>query len=64
MRRELAAGLYALRGIEKMALEWASPGGNIVKSVEKSSDLISDYKPSPSPLVDWIIDWLADWLIS
>ena len=48
MNAKTAAGLYALRGVE-MAHEWTGPvtrGWN-VKLDDRSSDLISDYKPAP-----------------
>ena len=45
---EMAAGLYALRGVE-MAQEWTGPvtRGSNLKSDARSSDLISDYELAP-----------------
>ena len=47
---EMVAGLYVFRGVE-VAHEWTGPvtRGYDVKSVDSSSDLISDYKPAPLP---------------
>ena len=44
----MAAGLYALRGVE-MAHEWTAPVTSL-NLADKPSDLISDYKPAPLPL--------------
>ena len=46
----MAAGLYVLRGVE-MAHEWTGPvtKGKNVKSDDRSSDLILDYKPAHLP---------------
>ena len=43
----MAAGLYALRGVE-VTHELTGTVGNMD---HRSSDLISDYKPSPLPFV-------------